>query len=44
MPDLSKLTTVILGLGIGVIPYGTNQVSAALKSNKQTTPPAANQD
>jgi hypothetical protein len=35
MPDLSKLSTVILGLGIGVIPYGTNQVSSALKTNKQ---------
>jgi hypothetical protein len=31
--DLSNLTTVIWGLGIGVIPYGANKVSSALKSN-----------
>jgi hypothetical protein len=29
--DLSNLTTVIWGLGIGVIPYGANKVSSALK-------------
>lgn len=29
--DLSYLNTVIWGLGIGVIPYGANKVSVALK-------------
>jgi len=31
--DLSNLTTVIWGLGIGVIPYGANKVSSAIKSS-----------
>ena len=31
--DISNLTNVIWGLGIGVIPYGANKVSSALKSN-----------
>ncbi|WP_295654804.1 hypothetical protein [uncultured Mucilaginibacter sp.] len=31
--DLSNLTNVIWGLGIGVIPYGFNKTSSALKSN-----------
>jgi hypothetical protein len=31
--DLSSLTSVIWGLGIGVIPYGANKLSTALKSN-----------
>ncbi|SHN07404.1 hypothetical protein [Mucilaginibacter sp. OK098] len=30
--DLSNLTTVIYGLGIGVLPYGFNKASAAIKS------------
>lgn len=29
--DISSLTNVIWGLGIGVIPYGANKVSSALK-------------
>ncbi len=29
--DLSNLTTVIYGLGIGVLPYGFNKASSALK-------------
>jgi hypothetical protein len=29
--DLSNLTNVIWGLGIGVIPYGFNKTSSALK-------------
>lgn len=31
--DLSNLTTVIWGLGIGVLPYGFNKASTALKTN-----------
>jgi hypothetical protein len=31
--DISNLTNVIWGLGIGVIPYGANKVSSAMKSN-----------
>jgi hypothetical protein len=31
--DLSNLTSVIWGLGIGVIPYGVNKTSSALKPN-----------
>lgn len=30
--DLSKLTTVLFGLGIGVLPYGFNKASSAVKS------------
>ncbi len=29
--NFSNLTNVILGLGIGVIPYGFNKISAAMK-------------
>jgi len=31
--DLSNLTNVIWGLGIGVLPYGFNKASSAIKSN-----------
>lgn len=31
--NLSNLNTVILGLGIGVIPYGVNKAASALRSN-----------
>ena len=31
--DVTNLTTVIWGLGIGVLPYGFNKASAAVKSN-----------
>lgn len=32
LPDLSNLTTVIYGLGIGVLPYGFNKAASAVKS------------
>lgn len=31
--DLSKLSTVLLALGIGVLPYGFNKASSAIKTN-----------
>jgi uncharacterized membrane protein len=31
--DLSNLTTVIFGLGIGVIPYGFNKIASGIKGN-----------
>lgn len=34
-PDLTNLTTIVWGLGIGVLPYGFNKASAALKPNPQ---------
>jgi len=30
---MSNLTTVIWGLGIGVLPYGFNKTASALKTN-----------
>ena len=32
--DLSNLTNIIFGLGIGVLPYGFNKASAALKPSQ----------
>ena len=31
--DISNLSTVIFGLGIGVIPYGFNKIASGIKSN-----------
>lgn len=33
-PDLSNLSTVLLALGIGVVPYAFNKVSTAIAKNK----------
>lgn len=36
-PDIGKFSSVLLALGIGVIPYAFNKVAAAISSNKSTT-------
>lgn len=33
-PDISSMTTVLLSLGIGVLPYAFNKLSTALSNNK----------